>query len=75
MRRWLSLIPAITMPVLVAFSRIYRGEHHPPTDVHGSLLFFALWLTTTSVLIKPNADSRRSAKRPGPMRLRGVPVT
>jgi membrane-associated phospholipid phosphatase len=52
------------MPVLVALSRIYRGEHHP-TDVLGSLLFSALWLTATYVLLKPNADgSGRTAKRP-----------
>ena len=43
------------MPVLVALSRMYRGEHHP-TDILGSLLFAALWLTATTVLIKPNAD-------------------
>jgi undecaprenyl-diphosphatase len=53
--RWLFLIPAIAMPVLVALSRMYRGEHHP-TDVLGSLLFAALWLTATTLLIKPNAD-------------------
>ena len=55
--RWLFLIPAIAMPVLVALSRIYRGEHHP-TDILGSLLFSALWLTAASVLIKPNADGQ-----------------
>jgi membrane-associated phospholipid phosphatase len=61
------------MPVLVALSRIYCGEHHP-TDVLASLLFSALWLTATSVLIKPNAHGRRPGKRPGPMQGRGVPV-
>ena len=55
--RWLFLIPAIAMPVLVALSRMYRGEHHP-TDILGSLLFSALWLTATSVLIRPNADDQ-----------------
>jgi len=53
--RWLFLIPAIAMPVLVALSRMYRGEHHP-TDILASLLFSALWLTATSLLIKPNTD-------------------
>jgi hypothetical protein len=32
-----------------------RGEHHP-TDILGSLLFAALWLTATTLLIKPGAD-------------------
>jgi undecaprenyl-diphosphatase len=44
------------MPVLVATSRMYRGEHHP-TDVLGSVLFAALWLTATYVLIRPNAEA------------------
>jgi undecaprenyl-diphosphatase len=60
--RWLFLIPAIAMPVLVAISRMYRGEHHP-TDILGSLLFAALWLTAATVLIRPNADAR-SRTRP-----------
>jgi len=45
------------MPVLVALSRMYRGERHP-TDIAGSLLFSVLWLTATSLLIRPNADGR-----------------
>ncbi|MGE5291920.1 MAG: phosphatase PAP2 family protein [Micromonosporaceae bacterium] len=59
--RWLLLIPAIAMPVLVAISRLYRGEHHP-TDILGSLLFSALWLTAVSAAIKPNADGRAPAR-------------
>jgi membrane-associated phospholipid phosphatase len=59
--RWLFLIPAIAMPVLVATSRMYRGEHHP-TDVVGSLIFAALWLTATSWLIKPNENPGRSGR-------------
>ena len=51
--RWLFLVPAIALPVLVAASRLYRGEHHP-TDVLGSLLLAGLWLTVTTRLIKPN---------------------
>ena len=45
------------MPVLVALSRLYRGEHHP-TDLLASILFAALWLTAATVLIKP--DSART---------------
>jgi undecaprenyl-diphosphatase len=52
--RWLFLIPAIALPILVATSRLYRGEHHP-TDVLASLLLSALWLTVTTKLIKPGA--------------------
>ena len=51
--RYLFLIPAIVMPVAVATARMYRGEHHP-TDILASLLFSALWLTATVLLIKPN---------------------
>src|ERR1022692_3989154 len=58
--RWLFLIPAIAMPILVAISRMYRGEHHP-TDVLASLLFAALWLTATTLLIRANAESRTRA--------------
>jgi undecaprenyl-diphosphatase len=58
--RYLFLIPAVVMPVMVALSRMYRGEHHP-TDILASLLFAALWLTATTLLIKPNADARRTA--------------
>jgi undecaprenyl-diphosphatase len=60
--RWLFLIPAVAMPILVAISRMYRGEHHP-TDILGSLLFAALWLTALSVLIEPNADARSRTRR------------
>jgi undecaprenyl-diphosphatase len=59
--RWLFLIPAIAIPVLVAISRIYRGEHHP-TDILGSLLFAAFWLTAASVLIRPNAGGPAQAR-------------
>jgi undecaprenyl-diphosphatase len=54
--RWLFLVPAVAMPVLVALSRMYRGEHHP-TDILGSLIFAGLWLTATSLLIRPNTVS------------------
>jgi undecaprenyl-diphosphatase len=69
--RWLFLIPAVAMPVLVAISRLYRGEHHP-TDILGSLLFSALWLTAASVLIRPNAEGPARA-RPAASGGRGEP--
>jgi undecaprenyl-diphosphatase len=60
--RYLFLLPAIVMPVMVALSRMYRGEHHP-TDILASLLFTALWLTATTLLIRPNEDGRDRAHR------------
>ena len=69
--RYLFLIPAIVMPVMVAWSRMYRGEHHP-TDILGSLLFCALWLTAATLLIKPDADGRagRAPRRAADGRVR-----
>jgi undecaprenyl-diphosphatase len=54
--RWLFLVPAIAMPILVSTARMYRGEHHP-TDVLGSFIFAALWIPALYLLIKPNAMS------------------
>jgi undecaprenyl-diphosphatase len=62
--RRLFLIPAVVMPVLIATARTYRGEHHP-TDILASVLFAALWLTATMMLIKPNQDGLdRTGRRP-----------
>ena len=62
--RYLFLIPAIVMPVMIAMARMYRGEHHP-TDILASVLFAALWLTATMMLIKPNQDGLdRTGRRP-----------
>ncbi|HET9893830.1 MAG TPA: phosphatase PAP2 family protein [Streptosporangiaceae bacterium] len=60
--RWLSLVPAITFPVLVAASRLYRGEHHP-TDIAGGLLLAALWLTAATLSHLRGLAERRSAWR------------
>ncbi len=60
--RWLFLVPAVVMPILIAVSRMYRGEHHP-TDITGSLIFAALWLTAATLLIKPNEEPPRREPR------------
>lgn len=67
--RWLFVIPAVAMPVLVAISRVYRGEHHP-TDVLAGMLFAALWLTAATLLIRPAGVAR---DRPVPSQARGAP--
>jgi len=59
--RYLFLIPAIVMPVMIAMARLYRGEHHP-TDILASLVFAGLWLTAATKLIKPSEDA---TSRPG----------
>jgi undecaprenyl-diphosphatase len=61
--RYLFLIPAIVMPAMIAVARLYRGEHHP-TDILGSLLFAALWLTAATMLLKPNEDAFRRGRAP-----------
>jgi undecaprenyl-diphosphatase len=61
--RYLFLIPAVVMPVMIALARMYRGEHHP-TDILASVLFAALWLTATTILVKPNSALDRTDRRP-----------
>jgi len=69
--RWLFLVPAIVMPILIAVSRMYRGEHHP-TDIAGSLIFAALWLTAATLLIKPNEQPPRREPRVAGGKLRSL---
>ncbi len=52
--RWLFLIPAVLMPVLVAASRMYRGMHHP-TDVLGAVVLAGVWLPAVYLMIRPNS--------------------
>jgi undecaprenyl-diphosphatase len=65
--RYLFLIPAIVMPVMIATARMYRGEHHP-TDILASVLFAALWLSAATLLIKPNEDAFRRGRIPQALR-------
>ena len=71
--RYLFLIPAAVMPVMIAVARMYRGERHP-TDILASLLFAAFWLTATTLLIKPNGDALHHVGRMplGPLRRRAA---
>ena len=43
--------------IFVVLARMCRGEDHP-ADILGGLVFSALWLAATFVLIKPNADGQ-----------------
>ena len=53
--RWLAIAAAVLMPALVAWSRMYRGEHHP-LDVTGGVLLALLWLAAVTFALRPNAD-------------------
>ncbi len=61
--RYLFLIPAVVMPVMIALARMYRGEHHP-TDILASVLFAVLWLTATTSLIKPSSELGQTDRQP-----------
>jgi undecaprenyl-diphosphatase len=53
--RWIILVPAVAMPILVAMSRVYRGMHHP-TDILAGLALAGAWTAIVYFVISPNAD-------------------
>jgi undecaprenyl-diphosphatase len=55
--RWIPVALAVLMAAWVAFARMYQGMHHP-TDIAGSLILAAGWLTAMVVLVRPNVDVR-----------------
>ena len=59
--RWIFTALAVIMPVGVAVSRMYRGEHHP-TDLLGAMILATLWLSTLWIAVKPNAEARTVAE-------------
>ena len=72
--RWLAIAVAVLMPALVAWSRMYRGEHHP-LDVAGGVLLALLWLAAVTIALRPNADLDEpdSAAQSGPVAVRHAP--
>jgi undecaprenyl-diphosphatase len=63
--RWLAIAAAVLMPTLVAWSRMYRGEHHP-LDVAGGVLLAVLWLAAVTFAVRPNADLSEPGASPPP---------
>jgi undecaprenyl-diphosphatase len=55
--RWSFVGLAVTLVVLVALARLYRGAHYP-TDVLGSLLFALPWLLVVVRLLAPGPSAR-----------------
>jgi undecaprenyl-diphosphatase len=58
--RWLFVAAAVLMPLWVAFSRIYRGMHHP-TDVLGSVVLAACWLAAMIYFVRPHCDVEKES--------------
>ncbi|GAB2693243.1 phosphatase PAP2 family protein [Thalassiella azotivora] len=56
-----ATVVAVVAVVLVAWSRLYRGVHHP-TDVVGSLLYASAWLTVTWAVLRPGRTARGDAR-------------
>ncbi|MFY1691415.1 phosphatase PAP2 family protein [Plantactinospora sp. WMMB782] len=53
--RWLTVLAAVVMPLLVATSRMYRGMHHP-SDFAGAMLLTTLWIGLLWLVVRPNED-------------------
>jgi undecaprenyl-diphosphatase len=66
--RWALVALAVLVPLWVAVSRMYQGQHHP-TDILGSVLLAAGWLAATVRLIQPNRASPRPAEPRVPARV------
>ena len=66
--------PPLGIDRLVAWSRMYRGEHHP-LDVAGGVLLALLWLAAVTIALRPNADldGPDSAAESGPVAMRHAP--
>jgi undecaprenyl-diphosphatase len=59
--RWALVALAVLVPLWVALSRTYQGMHHP-TDILGSLVLAAGWLTAMVYLVRPNCDLRPAGR-------------
>jgi membrane-associated phospholipid phosphatase len=53
--RWVTVVLAVVMPLIVTVSRFYRGMHHP-TDVVGAIILTSLWLGLLWYVVRPNGD-------------------
>jgi undecaprenyl-diphosphatase len=59
--RWLVVAAAVLAPLAVAWGRLYRGMHHP-TDLLGSVVLAAVWITAAYLLIRPTKPFGRPTR-------------
>jgi undecaprenyl-diphosphatase len=61
--RWVFVGLAMVMPIVVALSRMYRGEHHP-TDALGAALLAACWISVLYwTVLREGHDVERVQRR------------
>jgi membrane-associated phospholipid phosphatase len=62
--RWVFVGLAVVMPIVVALSRMYRGEHHP-TDALGAALLAACWISVLYwTVLREDHDVEPVQRRP-----------
>jgi undecaprenyl-diphosphatase len=54
--RWLAVVVAVVVPLVVGASRLYRGMHFP-TDVLAGLLLGSAWLSTVAARLRPDRSA------------------
>jgi undecaprenyl-diphosphatase len=59
--RWLFVGLAVVAPLAVAWGRLYRGMHHP-TDLLGSIVLAAAWITAAYLMIRPTKPFGRPTR-------------
>jgi len=63
--RVIAWVPAVVLPVLIAFARVYRGMHHPTDVLAGALLgAMALACAISAARVWTAADAERHVGEP-----------
>ena len=71
--RVIAWVPAVVLPVLIAFARVYRGMHHPTDVVAGAALgAMALACAITAARVWTAAETRRHVHEPVGMERTGL---